>query len=143
MRLFKSSEYAIRCMVHMALSSQELCSVKHLSESLDIPYKFLGRLMSRLGEAGFVTAVRGKSGGYHIARPLNKIRLVDIIDVVEGLENYERCILGFESCDCDNPCPLHEAWSGYKEGILEMLQTQTLASMVASGATRIGVCVRP
>ncbi len=137
MRLFKSSEYAIRCLVYMARCGDEICSVKRLSDALEIPYKFLGRLMSRLGAAGIVTAVHGKHGGYHIARPLDQLRLVDIIDVVEGMESYDRCILGFETCDDENPCPMHERWTEQKRRIVAMLETTTLADLAREHGKRI------
>ncbi|HPF70449.1 MAG TPA: Rrf2 family transcriptional regulator, partial [Candidatus Krumholzibacteria bacterium] len=131
MRLYKSSEYAIRCLVAMAHGGDGLYSARHLAETLDIPYKFLGRLMSRLAEAGIVESVQGKAGGYRIARPLADIRLADIVDVVEGLASYDRCILGFERCDEQNPCPLHDMWKGQKQGILDMMHDVTLAQMAA------------
>jgi len=121
----------------MATSSQELCSVKHLSDELGIPYKFLGRLMSRLGSEGIVAAVRGKNGGYQIIKPLGEVRLAHIVDIVEGLESYDRCILGFETCDDENPCPMHDFWTVHKNGISQMMQDVTLAQMVATGSTRI------
>ena len=136
MRLFKSSEYAIRCLVYMATSDCEMCTVKMLSDALDIPYKFLGRLMSRLGAAGIVTVRHGKYGGYRIARPLDEVRLADIIEVVEGLENYDRCILGFATCDDENPCSLHEHWSGHREGIRGMINNVTLADLARSDSKR-------
>lgn len=137
MRLYKSSEYAIRCLVSMAHSGGGLQSVKSLSDNLDIPYKFLGRLMSLLGSHGVVESVQGKAGGYRIVRRLEDIRLAEIVDIVEGMENYERCILGFERCDDKNPCPMHEFWSGHKDGILHMLESTTLAQLAASEGKKI------
>lgn len=137
MRLYKSSEYAIRCLVSMAQGGGGLHSVKSLSDNLDIPYKFLGRLMSLLGSHGVVESVQGKAGGYRIVRRLEDIRLAEIVDIVEGMENYERCILGFERCDDKNPCPMHEFWSGHKDGILHMLESTTLAQLAASEGKKI------
>ena len=137
MRLYKSSEYAIRCLVSMAHGGGGVHSVKSLSDNLGIPYKFLGRLMSLLGSQGLVEATQGKGGGYRIVRPLEDIRLAEIVDIVEGLGNYERCILGFERCDEKNPCPMHEFWTGYKEGILEMLNHTTLAKLADSEGKKI------
>jgi Rrf2 family protein len=137
MRLFKSSEYAIRCLVYMAGDADALCSVKRLSDELQIPYKFLGRLMAQLGNAGVVEAVRGKNGGYRIAKPLDEVRVADIVDLVEGLESYDRCILGFDTCDDNNPCAMHKFWTGHKEGIVTMMHEVTLAEMVGSGGTRL------
>jgi len=136
MRLFKSSEYAIRCLVYMAARSSELCSVKRLSDELKIPYKFLGRLMTQLGAAGIVAAERGKNGGYRIAKPLDTVHVADIVDVVEGLESYDRCILGFDACDEANPCALHGFWTGHKEGIVNMMHDVSLAQMIESGDFR-------
>ena len=137
MRLYKSSEYAIRCLVSMAHSGGGVHSVKSLSDSLGIPYKFLGRLMSLLSSHGVVESLQGKGGGYRIIRPLEEIRLAEIVDIVEGIENYERCILGFERCDETNPCPMHEFWSGHKDGILDMLTTTTLAQLAESKGRKI------
>ena len=137
MRLFKSSEYAIRCLVYLAINDCKVCSVKNLSDALDIPYKFLGRLMSRLGTAGIVAVRHGKYGGYRIARPLEEVRLADIIEVVEGLENYDRCILGFATCDDKNPCSLHDHWSARREGIRDMINNVTLADLAQSDSKRI------
>jgi len=137
MRLYKSSEYAIRCLVSMAHSGPGVYSVKSLSDNLGIPYKFLGRLMSLLGSQGLVEAVKGKGGGYRIVRPLEEIHLAEIVDIVEGLDSYERCILGFDRCDEKNPCPMHEFWTGHKEGILEMLNTTTLAQLAESEGKKI------
>jgi len=137
MRLFKSSEYAIRCLVFMAITHCEMCTVKMLSDSLDIPYKYLGRLMGRLGAAGIVAARHGKYGGYRIARPLDEVRLADIIEVVEGLENYDRCILGFATCDDENPCSLHDHWSARREGIRDMINNVTLADLAQSDSKRV------
>ena len=137
MRLYKSSEYAIRCLVSMAHSGGGLHSVKSLSENLGIPYKFLGRLMSILGNEGLVESVQGKGGGYRIVRPLENIRLAEIVDIVEGMDSYDRCILGFDRCDEKNPCPMHEFWSGHKDGILDMLNHTTLAQLAESKGRKI------
>jgi len=137
LRFSKSSEYAIRSLVYMATEEADLFPVQHLADKLNLPYKYLGRLMGNLREAGFVQSVRGKNGGYRIAKPLNEIHLEQIVDAVEGLENFNRCLLGFERCDEDNPCPMHEFWSGPKEGIQEMLTDVTLNDMVKSSGKKL------
>jgi len=137
MRLSRSSEHAIRCLVFMAQRDGKVCSVKTLSDALGIPYKFLGRLMSRLGSAGVVIARHGKGGGYRIARPLREVTLADVVEVVEGLESYERCILGFATCDDAHPCPLHERWHGPRESIRNMLDGTTLADLAVNGCRRL------
>ena len=81
--------------------------------------------------------MRGKHGGYRIAKPLEKIRLEAIIDTVEGLDTYDRCILGFDRCDEENPCPLHDFWKSPKAGIQEMMAQVTLADMVQAKGKKL------
>ncbi len=85
--------------------------------------------MSRLSSAGLVEVLPGKLGGYKIAKDLDTIYLYQITELIEGLESYERCILGFNVCSDENPCVLHEQWTKHREGIKEMLYNTSLADM--------------
>jgi Rrf2 family protein len=129
MRFQKTTEYAIQVMVHLARHQEDRLSARTLSETLNIPYKYLGRLMSKLADAGLVDSEQGKLGGYRITRPLENIYLYQIADLVEGLEDYQRCILGFDDCSDDNPCALHERWIDRREELKAMLYSTTLADL--------------
>jgi len=129
MRFQKTTEYAIRVMVHLAANLNTRMSVRSLSEILDIPYKYLGRLMSKLANAGLVDSVQGVSGGYQIVKDLDTIYLYQIAEIVEGLEDYERCILGFPECSEENSCSLHKIWATLREDIKSMLYQTTLQDL--------------
>ncbi len=133
MRLSKTSEYAIRALIYMAASDCAPCSVRRLHDKLAIPEKYLAQLMRTLAEAGLVTATRGMRGGYRLARSLDETTLLDIVDVVDGQEDYERCILGFPTCGDDDPCPMHQEWGPRRDAIKEMLGRLTLADMKDGG----------
>lgn len=129
MRFQKTTEYAIRVMVFLADHDAQRYSVNALSKSLKIPYKYLGRLMNKLSSAGLVEVAQGKHGGYHISQSLQTIYLYNIVGVVEGLDNYDRCVLGFPECSDENPCSLHQIWLLRQETIKEMLYNTSLADL--------------
>jgi len=129
MKFQKTTEYAIRVMIYLAKYKEERFSANKLHRELNIPYKYLGRLMSRLSVAGLVEVLPGKLGGYKIAQELDTIYLYQITDLVEGLENYDRCVLGFSECSDGNPCSLHKQWVKHREGIKEMLYNTSLADL--------------
>ena len=136
MRFQKTTEHAIRVMVFLANHLNERYSVNRLHQVLEIPYKYLGRLMHRLSNAGLVDVTQGKKGGYRILRDLSEIHLHEIVDVVEGLEDYHRCVLGFPECSSENPCPLHHMWMERQESIKDMVYKTTLADLKGNGSTR-------
>lgn len=129
MRFQKTTEYAIRVMVYLANHQEELYSVNQLHQILHIPYKYLGRLMNTLSRAGLVEVVQGKYGGYRLNPDRQNVYLYEIIGVVEGLENYERCVLGFENCADENPCPLHQFWLQHREGIKNLIYNTQLLDL--------------
>jgi Rrf2 family protein len=120
-------------MVFLADNHDDLYSVNRLHKILNIPYKYLGRLMNKLTHAGLLKVTQGKHGGYQINTGRGPIYLYQIIGVVEGLDNYERCILGFEECSDENPCSLHKYWYQYKEGIKEMIYNTRLQDLENGG----------
>ena len=129
MRFTKTSEYAIRAMVYMVHQGDRPCSANRIHQALGIPYKYLGRLLRSLAEQGLLEATRGKAGGYRIKGDKSKILLADILQAVEGLEDFRRCILGYPTCSDENPCALHRFWAGRKESIEDMIDTVSLADL--------------
>ena len=55
----------------------------------------------QLTHAGFLKAFRGPNGGYCLARPANKIRLIEIYELIEGRFIEENCLLGRSFCPRD------------------------------------------
>jgi len=136
LRLAKTTEYAIRVLYQMATGEHEISSVYRLHRQLQLPYKYLGRLMRRLADARLVEPIQGKQGGYRLARPDNRIYLYEIIGAVEGLDNYQRCILGLAECSGENPCALHEHWVKIREKMQELVYNMSLGELKEKGTKR-------
>ncbi len=133
MRFAKTTEYGIRVMIYIGKHRQTWHSVHALHRRLDIPYKYLARLMRDLTRAGLLEVLHGKDGGYRLKGALSEIYLYQVVGVIEGLDNLERCILGFEECNENEPCPLHEAWLPFRKGIKELLYNTTLQELQKDG----------
>ncbi len=129
MKFSKTTEYAIRVMVYLSDHREFLYSVNKLHLLLNVPYKYLGRLMSKLASAGLVESVKGKDGGYRICDSCEPIYLYQIVEVVDGLSDYSRCVLGFDECSDENPCSLHKEWLPHLSGIKEMLYNVNLKDL--------------
>jgi len=133
MRLSKTSEYALRVLSFMINSDMQVFSAKYLIESLNVPDKYLRRLMTDLSKSGFIKSLKGRDGGYIFAKNANRIYLSQVIDAVEGMDKYEACILGFGDCNDDNPCSLHEKYSPIKEQLIQFLSNTTISELKSDG----------
>ncbi len=130
MFISKTSEYALRILTYMALNNETQFSAQNLYEELDIPKRYLMRLLTDLSKSGFIIGALGRSGGYIIARPLDTIYFSEIINSVEDLQSFEGCVLGNAVCPVDKPCALHQIWEKPKQAFLVTIKTTTLADLL-------------
>ena len=64
--------------------NQGLMQIKEISSAKKIPYQYLGQIFNLLVNAGFIKSVRGKKGGYELAREPSKITIIELIEILEG-----------------------------------------------------------
>ena len=126
MILNKTTEYALTVLSFMAINPEELSSAEYLHIQLDIPRRYLRKLLTDLSRLGFIRSEKGRKGGFVFAKPLEEISLSDIIQKVEGSEVMASCILGHHSCKEEQPCVMHETWLLAKKKMIDTLSNTTL-----------------
>jgi len=129
MFISKTSEYALRILTYMAHNSETQFSAQKLFTELQIPKRYLMRLLTDLSKSGFIKSARGRRGGYEFAKPLDNIYFSEIIDSVEGLLSFEACVLGNAFCPVDKPCVMHKLWDKPKKAFLDTIRSTTLADL--------------
>ena len=92
MKIAEGVEWAVHlCAVLGALPAGFDLPAGKLAEFHDLPPAYLAKHLQALSRAGIVTANRGVSGGYRLARPAARITLLDITLAIEGPEPAFRC----------------------------------------------------
>lgn len=131
--LSKSSVYALRALTYVAAHKGDsvYVNIGELSKSLDISFHFLTKIFQQLTQAGILESYRGPNGGIKLSRPPHEIRVSEIIDVLEGPEFFETCLLGLPGCGSFNPCPVHDFWIEAKEAFRKEFDITTLAELGA------------
>lgn len=130
MRLSQTAEYALRTMAQLAIDeSGAPVRAKDLAESTEIPVHYLSKLLRRLVVAGLLKSERGHGGGFALAKPPGRIRIVDILAAVDAVSSEPRCVFGWSECSDDNPCPLHPVWSQLRESFDAWASRRTLADL--------------
>ncbi len=86
MRISARCDYACKALLELALHwpSKGLLQVHTISEKQDIPMRYLVQILIQLKRMGLVESVRGKQGGYRIAKAPNKISFGEVIRSIGG-----------------------------------------------------------
>ena len=95
MKITAQEEYGLRCLLQVAQLTlrDELASLEDIAKYEHITTDYAAKLLSVLRQANLIESVRGKSGGYKLAKSAEKIYLDEVIRCLSG-EFFEA-----ESCD--------------------------------------------
>ncbi len=135
-RLFRlplAARYAIQGMVYLARPrrSGAYCLLEDIAKAARLPKNFLSKIFQDLTQAGLLESRRGRGGGYALARPGDKIRLMDIIrSIQDPFPEQSECVLRPGSCTSLEPCVLHGSVAAWEELIKKRLEDTTLTEAV-------------
>ncbi|WP_459212788.1 RrF2 family transcriptional regulator [Aquimarina rhabdastrellae] len=125
----KSCEYGLRAAIFIAEQSsmENKVGLKVIAKAIDSPEAFTAKVLQSLTKNNIVTSIKGPYGGFMIEESrLKKIKLSDIVSVLDGDSIYTGCGLGLKQCDENSPCPLHYKFIEIRERLREMLEGNTL-----------------
>jgi len=123
----KKCEYGMQAVLYLA--SQEkgaLVSAEEISKVLKIPREFISKILQSLKDSGLINSSKGKSGGFSLAKSASRIKLIDIVAAIDGLELFDNCVLGFPECSPTHPCPVHDTWGTLRTQAYDMLNSETI-----------------
>jgi len=134
MLLSKKCTYALRASLYVAsMSNGQYISLARISDELDLSYHFLTKIFQTLTREGLAESMKGPNGGIRLRRPPDKIELVEIVAIIDGMDLLTECALGLPGCGTAKPCPLHDQWADTRDEIRKMLEETTLAELVEKG----------
>jgi Rrf2 family iron-sulfur cluster assembly transcriptional regulator len=85
MRLTNAATYGIASAAYLASApAGEVVSNMTICNAYEMPDRFVAQVMRLLVSAGVVKSVRGVQGGYKLAKPANKISLLEIVEAIDG-----------------------------------------------------------
>lgn len=133
MQLNQATDYAFRVIMHLAsLPEGEIVNSQAIAEEQNIPVGFLQKIMRSLTKGEMVKSYRGIDGGFALAKPAEEISLLDIITLMEGPVDLQRCLKDSSSCTkgCAPQCPVHAALSIIQKDFTQALSKVNFASMI-------------
>ena len=131
MNFSASTTHALRAVAWLAAHDDgEAVLGRDLARKLRIPSDYLSKVLARLARAGVLTAARGARGGYRLARPARRIKLVEVVTPFEGRRARSNCLLRPDHpCRDSGACAAHSAWGNVSEAYGSFLDRTTVADL--------------
>ena len=131
--LSHTCKYAIRALIYLELfaSSEEKIGIKRIAGELDIPSPFLGKILQTLVKHKLLDSTKGPHGGFCLERPAMDIPVMEIIEIIDGKDVFDNCVIRTESCDPNRPCSMHQKLAPGRREMKRIFSTETIADLVS------------
>jgi Rrf2 family transcriptional regulator, cysteine metabolism repressor len=132
-KLSVKSDYAARAVLGLARHFQSCGAwrVETLAEEQGVPANYLLQILIELKAQGIVRSVRGKEGGYMLARPPGEITLADVLRAVHGTV-FDTPALSDSEC----PPELRRAWKKLQHSVESAAGAITFQSLLEESAEK-------
>ena len=129
MRMSTKGHHTIRILAFLANSPGRVVTKQEIGGAENISPGYIQQLMGGLTNAGIVKSVRGKEGGFMLARPPEDITVREVLDITEGPFELSYCTSHPESCSRVETCPANPLWCRVTAAVNEVFDRTTLADL--------------
>jgi Rrf2 family transcriptional regulator, cysteine metabolism repressor len=131
MKISTKGRYATRAMLDLALHyGRTPVLLKDISARQGISLRYLEQIVSPLIAARLINSVRGPHGGIILAKTPGEIRLLDIIQVLEGPVVPVECVDNPCTCTRAPSCVTRDVWNDLARAMQGVLESTTLQDLV-------------
>ncbi|MGO8694256.1 MAG: RrF2 family transcriptional regulator [Rectinemataceae bacterium] len=124
------TQYGIRALVHLALIDAHSETSAEIARAESISPKYLEGILGQLKNSGLVLSERGAHGGYRLARGAEEIRMIEVVEALEGEVKPVDCLQDSGNCDFGLDCLPRRFWIGLKEAIDGYFASRTLKDVI-------------
>ena len=127
MRLSKSKKGGVRAVGNLSSrATRNLVPISLIAKKHKISPKFLSQIAAELKKAGILVSREGKFGGYTLAKSAGKIKILDVLRVLDGELVEGKCFEDDQECTCG----AGEMWNEMKTQMEETIGRKTVADLV-------------
>lgn len=137
MQLNKTSDYAIRTVLYLAMNKDRYCTAGEIEQSMGVPAAYLYKVTAKLQKAGIIQTLKGNGGGYHLCRQAEMISLYDILSLSEQSLEINGCLVNEDFCSrhATKTCPVRRVYQEITETLHESLQSMTIGKLLEAWAS--------
>jgi Rrf2 family protein len=134
MKLSTRARYALRMMVEIARRpGTDLVSLGDVALSTKISKRYLDQLAIALKSNSLIRSMRGRGGGYQLARRAADISVGQIIEAAIGPINVVECVRHPDTCLKSDGCECRWVYERINDGIVNLLNGMSLAELATMG----------
>ena len=132
MRLSVFTDYSLRVLIQAALRHPNKLTIDEVAKAYGISRNHLIKVINELGRAGFLVTQRGRSGGFTLARPADRITIAEVVKFGEDGQPLVECFDAERNkCVITPACKMKGMIAEAKRAFFDVLARYTVADACA------------
>jgi Rrf2 family protein len=143
----KTCEYGIRAVIYIWSQNAKgvKLGAKDISKAIEAPEYFTAKILQSLVKQCLLSSTKGPNGGFYISEDQENMRLLDLVEAIDGDKLFRGCVIGLKHCAESHPCPIHNEYKLIRGNLTRLLADKTIKvlakEVVAGKATLTTVLV--
>ncbi len=132
MKLSTRARYGLRALLDIALhGGKRPVLLSEIALRQGISKSYLEQIILSLQASGFIISIRGKGGGFILAKPPQEISLLEVVRALEGPISLVDCVENPSICPRKESCATTLLWQRLKEALERELEGLTLEDLTS------------
>lgn len=141
MRLTNHTDYGLRLLM-MSAMHDGVISVSDAADRLAVSKNHLMKVAQSLTRAGYLKPIRGRSGGFVLARSSREVSIGNVVRALESDRGMVACMRGVhEPCPLEPSCRLPELLTRAEDAFFQELDGCSLHDLVTENQGLLQVAV--
>jgi len=119
MKFSKKLDYALYLLDILKKNKEKPTSINTVAEEHKLPRAFMEKVASELKNAGLIQAIKGREGGYVLAKKPEEINLGEVIAIFEEKEDCGACFYA-------QTCPTRKIKTEVNEEVKKIFEKRKL-----------------
>ena len=133
-------KYALKALMVLAeerAGERRALRIEEIARRSGTPKRFLEQILLEMRNAGFLSSIRGRAGGYLLDKEPEEVPLSELLRLIDGpmaplpclsRRHYARC----EDCTDEETCRIRRVFAEVFWSYLVLIESLTLADLVRS-----------
>lgn len=124
----QTAEYALRAMIHLGSRATAPATSEAIAATTRVPAGYLSKILRDLVVARLIRSQRGPNGGFTLARAVEAVSILDIVNAVDPIRRFHECPIKTDGQP--RLCALHSRLDNALARIEEELRGTSLAAII-------------
>ncbi len=131
MQLTSFTDYSLRVLIYAAARPEMRCQTSDVATAFGISRHHVVKVVNELQHLGYLETTRGRTGGFRLATPPDRIRIGEVVRRTEGSMTLVECFdRGTNTCPLARACGVEGSLREAFDAFFAVLDRQSLADLI-------------